>query len=340
MIRRLLIILSLTTIAACLAIALWAWRDWHSEPLPFEETRSLLVEPGDSLNGIARRLEKQRLIASAFDLKLLARIKGVDAQIKAGEYRLEPGVTLAGLLGQLVKGDIVQYSFTIVEGMNWRELRAKIAATDEFRHVISEMSDAEIMASLGSPGVHPEGQFLPETYKFTRGMTDLDFLGRAHAALHERLEKEWQDRAQDLPLDTPYEALILASIVEKETGVPEERAEIAGVFVRRLQNGMRLQTDPTVIYGMGESYTGDIRFRDLRTDTPYNTYTRGGLPPTPIAMVGADAIHAALHPAEGDTLYFVATGDGGHVFSSTLAEHNRNVRKYQMQRKPLDEDTQ
>ena len=330
------ILVGLVTMAAASA---YVWHYWQEQPLGIDEPVTVTVEPGDSLRRVAARLEGAGIIASAIELRLLARLKDSAHAIKAGEYRLEPGISLAGLLDKLVAGDVVQYEFTIVEGMNWRELRARLRDETALVDTISTMSDAEVMAALGKPGLHPEGQFLPETYRFTRGTRDIDFLARAHRDLQVRLERAWENRAEDIPLESPYEALVLASIIEKETGIPSERREIAGVFTRRLQKGMRLQTDPTVIYGLGEEYTGDIRYRDLRTDTPYNTYTRGGLPPTPIAMAGVAAIEAAVDPAEGETLYFVATGDGGHVFSKTLEEHNLNVRKYQMTRRPLDDDS-
>ncbi|MDX1454018.1 MAG: endolytic transglycosylase MltG [Gammaproteobacteria bacterium] len=329
------ILVGLVIIASASA---YVWHFWQEQPLAFDEPVTITVEPGASLGRVAARLEGEGIVASALELRLLARIENKAHAIKAGEYRVEPGITLAGLLDKLVAGDVVQYEFTIVEGMNWRELRAKLLAEPALVDTISGMSDAEVMAALGESELHPEGQFLPETYRFTRGTTDLEFLARAHEDLQTALATAWDERVDGIPLDSPYEALILASIIEKETGIPSERREIAGVFTRRLIKGMRLQTDPTVIYGLGEDYTGDIRYRDLRTDTPYNTYTRGGLPPTPIAMAGVAAIEAAVDPAEGKTLYFVATGDGGHVFSETLDEHNRHVRRYQMTRRPLDED--
>jgi len=224
----------------------------------------------------------------------------------------------------------VRHHFTIVEGWNIRELRAALARATPLVQTLHEVDDAALMAMLGREGVHPEGRFLPETYAYDRGDTDVDLLRRAADDLDRALAAAWEARADDLPLETPEEALVLASIVEKETGIAGERPLIAGVFVRRLRIGMRLQTDPTVIYGMGSAYDGNIRRSDLTTDTPYNTYTRDGLPPTPIAMAGVDALRAATQPEEGDALYFVAVGDGSgrHVFSPTLEAHNAAVRQY------------
>jgi len=227
-------------------------------------------------------------------------------------------------------GQVIRYRFTLVEGWTMRELRAALARATPLVHSIDTLDDAALMARLGRTGVHPEGRFLPETYVYVHGETDLDLLRRAADALDRALAEIWDARAPELPLRTPDEALVLASIIEKETGIAEERAQIAGVFTRRLKLGIRLQTDPTVIYGMGSAYSGRLRRADLLLDTPYNTYTRAGLPPTPIAMAGVAALQAALHPAAGDALYFVAVGDGSgrHIFSPTLAEHNRAVAAY------------
>jgi UPF0755 protein len=243
-------------------------------------------------------------------------------------------MTPRDLLLNMAAGKVLQRNFTIVDGWNFRELRQALAKADRLRQDAAGLDDAGLMAKIGASGEMPEGRFLPETYAYVKGDSDLDILRRAHAAMTRMLDTLWAQRDKDLPLATPYDALILASIVEKETGRADERPRIAGVFVRRLQTRMLLQTDPTVIYGMGESYAGNIHKSDLTTDTPYNTYTRQGLPPTPIAMPGKPAIEAALHPAAGSELYFVAKGDGTHVFSSTLDEHNRNVACYQLKRCP------
>jgi UPF0755 protein len=235
------------------------------------------------------------------------------------------------VLERLVSGKTIQYPVTLVEGWTFRQAVDHIAEDPRYGDLLGK-SDADLMAALGRGGEHPEGRFFPDTYAFPRAATGLDVLRRALERMDQVLAEEWAARAPDLPIDSPYEALILASIVEKETGLAEERPAIAGVFTRRLQKGMRLQTDPTVIYGMGERFDGDIRRADLREATPYNTYVITGLPPTPIALPGRAAIHAALNPEPGEALYFVARGDGGHVFSATLEEHNAAVRKYQLSR--------
>jgi UPF0755 protein len=245
---------------------------------------------------------------------------------------LQAGLTPEQLLRRLAEGKVVQHSITLVEGESFKLMMQRIAAHPVLEQTLDSIEPDAVMKAVGHPGIHPEGRFLPETYHFPRGSSDVDLLRRAYRDMEAFMQASWAERDSDIPLQTPYDALILASIVEKETAVAEERARISGVFTRRLEKGMRLQTDPTVIYGLGDSFDGDIRYRDLRTDTPYNTYTRSGLPPTPIAMPGKDAILAALHPAEGKALYFVARGDGSHQFSSTLKEHNRAVDRYQRKR--------
>jgi UPF0755 protein len=256
------------------------------------------------------------------------------ARIQAGTYRIMTGTTPPALLKQIVEGRVAQFGLTLVEGWNIYQVMDAIERSDSLKHTLRGMSNAQIMERLGRPAEHPEGRFFPETYKFPKGLTDLAFLQRAYRLMEERLAYEWEQREPGLPYKSPYEALIMASIVEKETGLASERRQIAGVFVRRLKKGMRLQTDPTVIYGLGVGFDGNLRRRDLLADNPYNTYRKAGLPPTPIAMPGADAIHAALHPAPGNALYFVARGDGSHHFSATLEEHNGAVIKYQLKGKP------
>ena len=287
---------------------------------------------GASLSRLAHELADRGVIGQPRMLILLGRQMDVAHRLQAGEYRLRSDMKPADLLTSLADGDIEQYSLTVIEGQTFRELLATIATSDVIIGTL-ETDDAEdIMSRLGHPGEHPEGRFLPDTYLFPRGTTDVGFLQRAYDAMQQQLASAWQGREEGLPLESPYEALILASIVEKETGRVDERPRIAGVFIQRLRKGMRLQTDPTVIYGMGEAYDGNIRRRDLRTDTPYNTYTRDGLPPTPIALPGVDALEAVMHPEESGYLYFVATGDGqgSHYFSRTLKEHNMAVKKYQL----------
>ncbi len=295
-----------------------------AQPLP------LLVKPGSSVRAVARSLQQQGVIEDSRYFVWMARLRGKAANIQAGEYDVKVGMSPSQLLDDMVAGRVRQYSVTLVEGWNFRQVMAEIDASPYLQHQLKGLQAEEIMRRLGREGEHPEGRFFPDTYHFPRGLSDVEFLKRAYAAMEERLEQEWSQRATGLPLKTPYEALTLASIVEKETGQPSERGEIAGLFMRRLKKGMRLQTDPTVIYGIGPSYDGNIRKSDLQTDTPYNTYTRAGLPPTPIAMPGGDALHAALHPSEGDSLYFVARGDGSHHFSASYEEHECAVVKYQI----------
>lgn len=332
---------------AVAAVALWGWQRYQgfqSAPLPgLHAGQVVQVKQGDSFRAVLARLRAQG-ISTGTDLEwqLLARQLDAAGKLKVGEYALDPGITPRTLLQNMRAGRIIQYRFTIVEGWNFRQLRAALDAATPLLHQTRQLDDAALMAAIGHAGQHPEGRFLPETYLYVRGDSDLDVLTRAYDAMARALAAAWADRAADLPLTTPDQALILASIVEKETGIAEERAQIAGVFIRRLRLGMKLQTDPTVIYGIGSAYDGNIRRRDLATDTPYNTYTRSGLTPTPIAMPGRDALQAALHPAPGDALYFVALGDGSgrHVFSATLAQHNAAVRQYldRMRRPPLPEE--
>lgn len=266
-------------------------------------------------------------------LSLLARVTEQTQGVQAGEYALKPGITPQELLTLVHSGKVVQYRVTFPEGMSFRDMLSAMVGRNGLRVVTSKLSDAEIMDRLGHPGEHPEGMFFPDTYAYTAGTRDLDILRAAYRRMAEILQAEWKQRAPGLPYKNAYEGLIMASIIEKETGVGYERAQISGVFVRRLKMGMRLQTDPTVVYGLGDRYQGNIRRKHLREPTPYNTYVIKGLPPTPIAMPGREAVHAAFHPDDGKTLYFVAKGDGSHYFSSTLAEHNRAVRKYQIERR-------
>lgn len=292
---------------------------------------SLVVARGDSLDAVLRKLSVQGIRTGDARLwKLLARQTASAGRLQVGEYALDAATTPRSLLLAMRDGDVVRRQFTIVEGWNIRGLRAALRKQPLLEQRAAGMDDAALMAALGHPGQHPEGRFLPETYAWVRGDSDLDLLRRAYEAMDKALTEAWQARAPGLPLENRDQALTLASIVEKETGIAEERARIAGVFVRRLSIGMRLQTDPSVIYGMGEGYAGNIRRSDLTTDTPYNTYTRAGLPPTPIALPGKAALQAATHPATGDALYFVAVGDGSgrHVFSATLGGHNAAVREY------------
>lgn len=290
------------------------------------------LQPGTSFGVMARDLEQRGIISSAFYLRLLARWRGESHQIKAGEYHLTLGTTPEILLQRMVSGDVISHRFTLVEGWTFRQVLTAIGENETLRHTLEGLPEEEIMRRLGHPGERAEGRFLADTYQFPRNATDLALLARAYDAMAMLLQEQWRGREAGLPLKDPYQALILASIVEKETAVPAERPLIAGVFLRRLQKGMKLQTDPTVIYGIGERFDGNIRRRDLLQDTPYNTYIRTGLTPTPICMPGRAAIEAVLHPAPGKALYFVAKGDGTHYFSATLEEHTRAVRKYQLRR--------
>ncbi|MGB5563248.1 MAG: endolytic transglycosylase MltG [Sedimenticolaceae bacterium] len=314
----------------------WAWMqydDFRSTPLAIPQGGVIFGVPkGATLATVAHDLEAAGLIREGRYLQWYGRYTGQANRIRAGEYQLSGELVPDTLLALLVSGKSVSYSLTLLEGWNIRQVRTAVAANDVLVQTLEGVDDAELMARLGLPGEHPEGRFFPDTYLFTRGMTDLEFLQRARLKMDEELAATWARRAESVPLASPYEALILASIIERETGQADERPQIGGVFARRLQKGMKLQTDPTVIYGMGERFKGNIRRKDLLEDTPYNTYVHTGLPPTPICMPGRDALLAAVDPAPGKTLYFVARGDGTHVFSATLAEHNAAVRKYQLKR--------
>ena len=325
----------------CSFLGSWVWMEWRG----FNQTpidtggKELLftVSPGESVSTVARRLAGQGVIDSAAAFSWAARYKGLASRIQAGEYILMPGTTASRLLEQFVRGEVTSYSLTLVEGWNFQQMLAAIARSPELEHTLTGLDVAQIMARIGYPDVHPEGRFFPDTYHFSRGMSDADILQRAYRSMETILQQEWQTRADDLPYKTADEALIMASIIEKETGLADERQDIAGVFVRRLQKGMLLQTDPTIIYGLGEKFDGNLRRKHLKdSGNRYNTYRHKGLPPTPIAMPGRESIHAALHPAPGKALYFVARGDGSHQFSATLKEHNRAVRKYQLQRRRKD----
>jgi UPF0755 protein len=328
-----LLVGGLLLVVLVLGYAFWQQRMALQQPLKLDEARLLDVPAGSTPVGLINRLERDGLLDGGLWLRLHWRLNRAGQTLHGGEYRLEPGMTVNELFEAWVSGKVVQYSLTLVEGWNIRQLRAALGAEDKLEQTLAGVDDAELMRRVGEPGMHPEGRFFPDTYRFVRGMRDIDLLIQANRRLRQVLAEEWKARATGLPYKNEYEALIMASIIEKETGVPAERGQIAGVFVRRLEKRMRLQTDPTVIYGMGERYAGKIRRSDLREATPYNTYTISGLPPTPIAMVGREAIHAALQPEPGKTLYFVARGDGSHVFSATLEEHLRAVRQYQLKRR-------
>ena len=283
-----------------------------------------------SLKSVSAELESLGLIKRPYYLLIEARRQGREGRIKAGEYIIMPGTTPLQLLDQFVAGKVKQYAITLVEGWTFAQVMDAVKNDVILKQTLNSIDGNNVMLALQEPGLSPEGQFFPDTYHFPRDTTDIQFLQRAHAKMQEVLAEEWQDRAAGLPYQTLYAALILASLIEKETGLSEERADIAGVFVRRLQRDMKLQTDPTVIYAMGKDFDGNIRRKNLEIDSPYNTYLYAGLPPTPIALPGRESLHAALHLGDGNTLYFVAKGDGSHHFSETLAEHNEAVAKYQL----------
>ena len=316
--------------------ALWML---HTQQRAMERPLQIGAEPlvytvprGTSISHISRDLETAGIVESALRLELQARWSGAASRIKAGEYALNPGLTPLGLLDLLVEGTVVQHPFTIVEGWTFRDLRQRINQSPVFEQTLHGLSDDEVMTRLGFEGVHPEGRFFPETFYFPTGSTDVQLLQRAFRAMSAYLKSAWARRTGDLPLSSPDEVLVLASIVEKETGAAEERARIAGVFMSRLRRGMRLETDPTVIYGMGDRFDGNLTKADLRRDTPYNTYTRKGLPPTPIAIASAAAIDAVVAPVEDGSLYFVSKGDGRHVFSTSYEDHRAAVRRYQLRK--------
>jgi UPF0755 protein len=328
-VRRLLLTLFLLAAFVVLgagAAGLW----WVQHPLKLPApTVDLSVEPGTTPRGVAQAVADAGVRVPWQLLYGWFRFSGQDRQIRAGSYELEQGVTPRLLLNMLVRGEEATRSIVLVEGWSFRQVRAALAKAEQLKPETLGQSDEELMARLGKPGVHPEGRFFPDTYTYSKGSTDLALLRRAMRAMDKKLEAAWAARASDLPLKTPDEALILASIVEKETGVAKDRAEIAAVFVNRLRAGMPLQTDPTVIYGLGMRFDGNLRKKDLQADTPWNTYLRPGLPPTPIAMPGKAALLAAVQPAQSKSLYFVSRGDGSSHFSSSLDEHNRAVNRYQ-----------
>jgi len=307
------------------------WR--LGEPLPLPSSPYAFdVKAGASLRTVARELAAAGLVPSPTLLVALARLRNVDRAIKAGNYEVSTGITLPALLDQLTQGDVTETALTVVEGSTYAALKTSLSANPDVGKTVPGLTDAELMRRIGASGDRPEGWFFPDTYFYASGTTDVALLGRAHRLMRSRLDAAWASRAPDLPLKDPYEALILASVIEKETASNADRPLIASVFVNRLRIGMRLQTDPTVIYGMGDRFDGNLRKRDLEADTPWNTYTRAGLPPTPIALPGLAALDAATHPPRTPFLYFVARGDGTSEFSTNLADHNRAVAKYRKAR--------
>ncbi len=329
--RRALFLLFALGSVVTAAIAGWLYLFAHN-PLPLPNAPfEFAVRPGANLKVLSRQLADAGLLPDAQSLWIIARITQANT-IQAGSYRLEKPVTPLELLKKIVDGDVIPVTVTFVEGGTFADLRRQLEGTKDIKVTLKGVADSEILKRIGAMEAHPEGLFFPDTYQFAAGVSDLELLKKSYLAMQKKLADAWAQREADLPYANPYQALIMASIIEKETGKVEERPLIGSVFVNRLRIPMRLQTDPTVIYGMGQSFDGNIRKRDLSADTPYNTYTRDGLPPTPIAMPGWGSLLAAVKPAQSDKLYFVAKGDGSHYFSRSLEEHNRAVAKYQLRK--------
>ncbi|HSD61113.1 MAG TPA: endolytic transglycosylase MltG [Burkholderiales bacterium] len=321
-------------LAVAAALGFGGWLAWHlhaPRPLPATPLEFAISE-GSSLRATAVQLQDAGLIANPWAFVLLGRILGRAGEIKAGHYQVSDPMSPRALLDLVTRGMVTQSAIKFIEGWNLKQVRGALAEHPDLRHDTPVLSDAQLAQAVGATEPSLEGLIFPDTYYFPKGATDLSVLKRAYRGMQQELTAAWSARAPDLPLGNPYEGLILASIVEKETGSAAERPMIAGVFVNRLKRGMRLETDPAVIYGLGESFDGNLRKRDLLADTPYNTYTRAGLPPTPIAMPGQASLQAALNPTRTNALYFVARGDGTSQFSATLAEHERAVTKYQRKR--------
>jgi UPF0755 protein len=333
--RKLLLMLETGFLLAGLTLlaCVWLQRQALQQPLQLKTEYLLEVAPGGTPGGLLNQLQDEQVLTDAFWLRQYWRFNLAEASLHSGEYRLLPGMSARDLLELWQRGEVVQYSVAFIEGWNFQQLRAALTKQEKLEQTLDGLSDAQVMQAVGWPSVHPEGWFFPDTYRYVRGMRDVDLLKQAAKRQQQVLDEEWQGRAADLPYSEPYQALIMASLIEKETGVGAEREQIAGVFVRRIGLNMLLQTDPTVIYGLGERYQGNLTRANLREPSAYNTYLNPGLTPTPIALAGREAIHAALHPAPGKSLYFVARGDGSHVFSETLAEHNKAVREYQIKRR-------
>lgn len=307
---------------------------YANTPIPLERTPfEFSLKQGSSLKSAANQIKKAGGLNNEWLFVMLARGLGKAKQIKPGNYQLEHEISPLKLLNIISKGQVEQSSLTIIEGSTFKQLRDALNADPTLRHDTASLSDAEILKRIGASEGHPEGLFFPDTYNYDKGSSDIIVLKRAYQLMQRQLQENWKKRDGDLPFETPYQALILASIVEKETGQPGDRPMIASVFINRLRKNMRLQTDPSVIYGMGDKFKGNLRKKDLTSDTPYNTYTRNGLTPTPIALPGLAAIQAALHPAESRALYFVARGDGSSQFSNTLIDHNNAVNRFQLKQK-------
>ena len=319
----------LAVLLVVLVAAAWCVRyPYHHMELKSYPTE-FSISAGSTLRSASQQMVDAGVLKSALPFEVLTRVFGNPKNIKAGSYEIDKGITPIKLMRKITRGDYTSLAITFVEGWTFRQLRKMLDEHPALRHDTVGLTDAQVLQRLGLEQSSAEGLFFPDTYHFVQGVSDLNILRRAHQLLQKHLEEQWQQRAASIPLATPYEALIMASIIEKETGKAVERSTIAAVFLNRLRLGMKLQTDPTVIYGLGESYTGNLRKQDLLSDGPYNTYTRSGMPPTPIAMPGLASLHAALNPARTDALYFVARGDGSSHFSRSLEEHDRAVTKYQ-----------
>ncbi len=329
-VKKLGLIFTVSSVALMITLWILVKQFENQTILLTSENESFTINSGSSLYQVANKLKQKGIISSARMFVWMTRLEGYDAHIQAGEYELKREMTPVTLLALFVSGKVKQYSITLLEGWTFKDVINALKQATNLRQRLEDYSAETVMKAIGHEGLNPEGRFFPDTYNFPAGTTDIQFLSRAFEMMQRVLNQEWEQRVEKLPLKSQDEALILASIVEKETGHPQDRDKIAGVFIRRLIKGMRLQTDPTVIYGLGDSFDGNLRRRDLQKDTPYNTYTRFGLTPTPIAMPGRDSIHAVLHPDDSDALYFVAKGDGQSHFSATLEEHNEAVIKYQL----------
>jgi len=326
-----LIKISLGLAAVGFVMALYLFWAWNVPRHPGNDVYT--VKPGTSLRSFARDLTSRGVLSESFSFVWLAHLTGRARSLKSGEYQFRDGITAGQLLDQVMSGRVIKYPVVLLEGWTFQQYVKTLAAAPRLTHQLAGLSEATIMERLGHSGEHPEGRFFPDTYYYSAGQTDHMILVSAYDKMQKLLDREWATREADLPFKTKYEALILSSIVEKETGRQDERQLIAGVFVNRLRLGMRLQTDPTVIYGLGKSFDGNLRLKDLRRDGPYNTYTRRGLPPTPIAMPGLLSLQAVLHPTHTKALYFVSRNDGSHVFSETLEEHTNAVIKFQLKGK-------
>jgi UPF0755 protein len=328
-----LILYALTATAITL-LSVFAWlNDYAKTPLELTSAeQTVVIKPNSGLSSIANQLVAQGVIQHALPFILLARSLNKQSLLQAGEYTFDANITPFALLMALNEGKTIKGIITFIEGKTFKDMRMTLQSHSAIENTINNLSDADVMQLIGAEQKHPEGLFFPDTYHFNKGTKDIVILKNAYKAMMKKLEVAWENRADNLPYQDSYQALIMASIIEKETGKASERPTIAGVFVNRLRIGMLLQTDPTVIYGMGDAFDGNIRRKDLHTDTNYNTYTRAGLPPTPIAMPSLAAIEAALHPEKTKALYFVGKGDGSHAFSDTLVQHNRAVAKYQLKR--------